>query len=182
MSYSITHALNGGQAIFLLSEGYISTSGSGKCPNGGVAITQMPRARALPPSQLHVRGNITKQGDVRLPLKSRPLFLSQDPSIKFQSQPTCYAKRLVENSSSKSFLSPSSNSPYPTHRYWPLQMFANLAKSVSLALLLTFITTVDAHCTKPRVRREWRSLSEAERGGWVAAVKVRSSDPKRHPW
>ena len=60
-------------------------------------------------------------------------------------------------------------------------MAASLVKNVFLALLLTFITTTyakQAHCAAPRVRREWRSISEAEREEWVAAVKVGSSDPK----
>ena len=55
-------------------------------------------------------------------------------------------------------------------------MVVSLAKNVFFALLLTFITTVHAvPCAKPRVRREWRSISEAEREEWVAAVKVRDS-------
>ena len=31
---------------------------------------------------------------------------------------------------------------------------------------------------KPRVRREWRSLSEGERNGWLTAIKVEPSDPE----
>ena len=55
-------------------------------------------------------------------------------------------------------------------------MAVSLAKNVFFALLLTFIATVHAvPCAKPRVRREWRSISEAEREEWVAAVKVRDS-------
>ena len=60
-------------------------------------------------------------------------------------------------------------------------MATGLAKNVFLALLFTFIPTAyAARCAEPRVRREWRSISEAEREEWVAAVKVRSSDPKQH--
>ena len=55
----------------------------------------------------------------------------------------------------------------------------SLAKNVSLALLLAFVaTTYATHCAKPRVRREWRSLSEAERAEWLAAVNVGLDDPK----
>ena len=54
-------------------------------------------------------------------------------------------------------------------------MAVSLAKNVFLALLLALITTVHAvPCSEPRVRREWRSISEAEREEWVAAVKVPS--------
>jgi len=49
-----------------------------------------------------------------------------------------------------------------------------------LALLLAFIATVDATgCTNPRVRREWRSLSETERGDWLAAVKCLGKTPHK---
>ena len=59
-------------------------------------------------------------------------------------------------------------------------MTVSFSKGVFLALLLTFFTTVYAgHCKKPRVRREWRSISEDERKEWVNAVKVRSRDPKQ---
>jgi len=59
-------------------------------------------------------------------------------------------------------------------------MVVGLAKNVFLALLLTFITTAYANhqCAKPRVRREWRSISEAERKAWVDAVKVGRGDPR----
>jgi len=58
-------------------------------------------------------------------------------------------------------------------------MMMSLAKNVSLALLLAFVaTTYATHCAKPRVRREWRSLSEAERAEWLAAVNVGLDDPK----
>lgn len=51
-------------------------------------------------------------------------------------------------------------------------MSARLARTVFLALF-AFITTVYADpCTAPRVRREWRSISDAERADWIAAVKV----------
>ena len=53
-------------------------------------------------------------------------------------------------------------------------MAISLTKNLLLALLLTFIATVHAgSCEKPHVRREWRSISEAEREEWIAAVKVR---------
>ena len=52
-------------------------------------------------------------------------------------------------------------------------MVVSLVKNVFLALLLASITTVHAvPCSEPRIRREWRSISEAEREEWVAAVKV----------
>ena len=52
-------------------------------------------------------------------------------------------------------------------------MAVSLTKNTFLVLLLAFIATVRAApCTEPRVRREWRSISEAEREEWVAAVKV----------
>lgn len=52
-------------------------------------------------------------------------------------------------------------------------MAVSLARRISLALILSLITTAHAHpCANPRVRREWRSISETEREEWVAAVKV----------
>ena len=58
-------------------------------------------------------------------------------------------------------------------------MAVGLAKSVSLVLLLLFVTTVHStRCAKPRVRREWRSLSDADRKKWLAAVNVGSSNLK----
>jgi len=73
--------------------------------------------------------------------------------------------------------------PFPTHRYRFLEMAVGLAKNVFLALLLTLITTAYATCCeKPRIRREWRSISEAERRRWVDAVKVGSSDLKQRAW
>ena len=58
-------------------------------------------------------------------------------------------------------------------------MAISLAKNVSLALLFAFIaTTYATHCAKPRVRREWRTLSEAERAEWLAAVNVGFGDLK----
>lgn len=52
-------------------------------------------------------------------------------------------------------------------------MAAGLAKHVCFALILSFITTaLSRPCEKPRVRREWRSISETEREEWIAAVKV----------
>ena len=60
-------------------------------------------------------------------------------------------------------------------------MAVGLVKNAFLALLLVFITTAYAGaggCENPSVRREWRSISEAERKEWVDAVKVRSSGPK----
>jgi len=59
-------------------------------------------------------------------------------------------------------------------------MTASLTKGVFLALLLTFFTTVYAgHCEKPRVRREWRSISEGERKEWVDAVKCLKKVPHK---
>ena len=50
-------------------------------------------------------------------------------------------------------------------------------KNAFLFLFLTFIATAYGNqCTKPHVRREWRTLSKAERADWVAAVNVRSGD------
>lgn len=58
-------------------------------------------------------------------------------------------------------------------------MAVGLSKNVFLVLLLAFFTAVHAAptvkkggCTNPRVRREWRALSESERKDWVDAVKV----------
>ena len=74
----------------------------------------------------------------------------------------------VDNSSSSFALSPSS-----PHHHRPPKITASIAKGAFLALLLTFITAAYAtSCAKPRVRREWRSISEAEREEWIAAVKV----------
>ena len=54
-------------------------------------------------------------------------------------------------------------------------MAFSLVKDVVLALLLTSVTSVyAAACKEPRVRREWRSLSEGERQEWIRAVKVGS--------
>ena len=68
--------------------------------------------------------------------------------------------------------------PSPTHRYLSPRMTISIGKNVFLALLLAFVATVYAGgCKEPRVRREWRSISEAEREEWIAAVKVWSSHP-----
>ena len=57
-------------------------------------------------------------------------------------------------------------------------MAFSLFKNVVLALLLTSVTTVYAGaCKNPRVRREWRALSEGERQEWIRAVKVGSKSP-----
>jgi len=47
--------------------------------------------------------------------------------------------------------------------------------------LLAFVVTAHAvrPCAKPRVRREWRSISEAEREAWVAAVKCLKTVPHK---
>ena len=56
-------------------------------------------------------------------------------------------------------------------------MAVSLRKNLFLALLLTVITAVYASpCVDPRVRREWRSISEHERQEWIAAVKVGSNE------
>ena len=52
-------------------------------------------------------------------------------------------------------------------------MTISLGKNILLALLLTSVTIVyAAGCAEPRVRREWRSISESQREEWIAAVKV----------
>lgn len=52
-------------------------------------------------------------------------------------------------------------------------MAVGLIRHICLALLLSVLTAAqDRHCENPRVRREWRSISETEREEWVAAVKV----------
>jgi hypothetical protein len=45
-----------------------------------------------------------------------------------------------------------------------------LSASVSVLLLISPVT--EAVCTKPAVRKEWRTLSVAERTEWIDAVKV----------
>jgi len=62
-------------------------------------------------------------------------------------------------------------------------MTVALSKNIFLVVLLTFITAAYAggpgrRCENPRVRREWRSISETERAEWLTAVKVGSRDPK----
>ena len=56
-------------------------------------------------------------------------------------------------------------------------MVASLTKYMCLALLFLTTATQARHCANPRVRREWRSISEAEREEWVAAVKVEINNP-----
>lgn len=52
-------------------------------------------------------------------------------------------------------------------------MAIGLTKQICLALFLSLIATSQAlQCEHPRVRREWRSISEIEREEWIAAVKV----------
>ena len=42
-----------------------------------------------------------------------------------------------------------------------------------VVLLSAFLfVLVDGHCKHPRVRREWRSISAAERASWVNAITV----------
>ena len=68
--------------------------------------------------------------------------------------------------------------PSPTHRYMSLKITVSIGKGIFLVLLLASLTTVYAACcAEPRVRREWRSISETERKEWLAAVKVGSNDP-----
>ena len=62
-------------------------------------------------------------------------------------------------------------------------MTVSTAKNVFLALLLTFTTaTYAARCAEPRVRREWRSIPEAEREEWISAVKVGCDAAKESTW
>ena len=156
--------------LFHLSEKCICNSRSGKRPNGEL-VAQTPCTRGLPLGQSQARGNITSKMMLTNRSRTAPYFIFR--AHLSNSKPTHKLRQMDRRKLAfQLVLPPFSGSPSPTHRYWPLKMFVNLVKSVSLALLLTFITTVDAHCTKPRVRREWRSLSEAERGDWLAAVKV----------
>ena len=49
-----------------------------------------------------------------------------------------------------------------------------LAKLVLVAAtLLGYSLIAQAGCSKPSVRREWRSLASHERAQWIAAVKVK---------
>jgi len=52
-------------------------------------------------------------------------------------------------------------------------MVGGLRKKISFALLALDATAYGAvPCTEPRVRREWRSISETERKEWIDGVKV----------
>ena len=55
--------------------------------------------------------------------------------------------------------------------------FAKLA--LAAATLFGQSVTARTHCSKPSVRREWRSLTSHERAEWIAAVKV--NPPSEHP-
>jgi len=47
-----------------------------------------------------------------------------------------------------------------------------------LALVIASAVGVSGHCTKPRVRREWRSISAEERSCWINAIKCLAKLPQ----
>ncbi|KAF7349069.1 Di-copper centre-containing protein [Mycena venus] len=58
-----------------------------------------------------------------------------------------------------------------------LTMFFPLGTVLSASLFLLSIPVAEAICVKPAVRREWRTLSVAERTEWIDAVKCLANLP-----
>jgi len=58
-------------------------------------------------------------------------------------------------------------------------MVGSLKKNALLAFLAFAVTAYATPCAKPRVRREWRSISEVERKEWLDAVKCLGNTPHK---
>jgi len=50
--------------------------------------------------------------------------------------------------------------------------FLGLVRVLLLSLLVSTVVANNYGCGKPEARREWRKLSERERGDWISAVNV----------